>query len=633
MDIQKHIPRNFVARLPDLLTWIAGLTYSFLLFSAAHSQFSVLDEGLYLYKGFLFTSGRYIPFQNYGPLSNQMPFAFLIPGVIQVVFGPGLRVGRYFAVLLALLMFLAFWLVCRRLGNRWLTAGLVWAITLNLATTRIYSLAISEGMIAFLLMLIMALCLGENRPLWQLILAGLLSGLVVMIRINMLPVPFLVVCYIFWQHGMRKGVWAAAAGILLVVVGHALYWPNILRLWAYWLPEPLAPFLAAWRSPADAAPFWNPPFSYMQRLQSIVNTLRFHFIACFGVVMTWICWPKRTAWKNEAYFKIAVFLSFLFSSVMVMHIWATMWKNYCVDCLPLYTSFFSGVGLLLVAVSLPFWNMRLSPSRHFIAFFFILAIFSGFVFTVYAPRHEFIFLDTAITLIKIQVPRIRQLHILPGTVELWQLVVNLTGLSQYKQLRIADFLPFFVICAAVESVLVLMIWAMRKLLRRYLSGVSLLAGLSAILYMIGFLFQPSRILSNGWRVYECRNDEIASYEKVGKLLAQNIPGRAQIFWRGYSPTLLLYLPDVKIYPSQLNGDYSYHLTGESDALLRYGWWNESLGRKWVVEADYVLVEQKYYKGWLQEMLESGAFEELMQLPSHAPCRSDAYLRIFRPKPD
>ena len=631
MKIGGNIPRLLKDRMPDLLALIAGLTYSFLLFSATHTQYSVLDEGLYLYKGFLFTNGRYIPFQNYGPLSNQMPFAFLIPGLIQVIFGPGLRAGRYFAVLLAILMYLAFWLVCRRLSNRWLAAGLAWALTLNLATTRIYSLAISEGTIAFLLMLIMVFCLGENRPLWQLVLAGVISGLVVMIRINMLPVPILVSGYIFWQHGHRKGIWAAAAAIFVLVAGHALYWPNILRMWAYWLPEPLVPFLIDWQPPADATPLWNPAFSYTQRLQSLFNTFRFHFIACFGVAMAWICWPRRTAWKNVAYFRIAVFLSLLFFSLMGMHIWATMGKNYCVDCLPLYTSFFSGLGLLLVAVSLPFWNVHLTPMRQLIAAAFILVLFVGIVFHVYAPRYEFRFLDTAISITSFHVPRVRQLHILPGSVELWQLVVNRTGLSQYKQLRIADFLPFIPICAAVEMGLVLLVWALRRLLVRNSSGTSILAGLLCVFYIIGFLLQPSSIFTNGWSSYDCAKDEIGRYERVGDLLAQYIPSGAQVFWRGYSPTLLLYLPDVKIYPSQLNGDYSYHLTGEADALLYYGWWNESLGRKWVVDADFILVEQKYYNGWLQEMLESGAYEELAQLPSHAPCRPDAYLRIFRSK--
>ena len=43
---------------------------------------SMLDEGLYLVKGWYFATGQYTPFQDYGVLTNHMPFAFLIPGYV-----------------------------------------------------------------------------------------------------------------------------------------------------------------------------------------------------------------------------------------------------------------------------------------------------------------------------------------------------------------------------------------------------------------------------------------------------------------------------------------------------------------------------------------------------------------------
>jgi len=79
----------------------------------------------------------------------------------------------------------------------------------------------------------------------------------------------------------------------------------------------------------------------------------------------------------------------------------------------------------------------------------------------------------------------------------------------------------------------------------------------------------------------------------------------------------------------LNGDYSFRLGGDPDALLRYGWWSESLGRQWAAEADYLMVEQKYYTGWLKDLLESGGYEEFARMPSNAPCRTDAALIIYR----
>jgi hypothetical protein len=80
----------FVAKLPRR----RGLAAAFALIGAglyllhswasAHGQASVLDEGLYLYKGYLFASGRYWPFADNGPWTNHMPLSFFIPGWIQL---------------------------------------------------------------------------------------------------------------------------------------------------------------------------------------------------------------------------------------------------------------------------------------------------------------------------------------------------------------------------------------------------------------------------------------------------------------------------------------------------------------------------------------------------------------------
>jgi hypothetical protein len=111
----KGMPRVIKAWLPDLLGWAAGLLYSVLLFSAAHTQFSVLDEGLY-FKGFLFASGRYTPFQ----LRSFKPDAIHFPDsrMIQVAFGPGLC-----GIHVLRLYISAFWLVPA--VNRWL-ASMAW---------------------------------------------------------------------------------------------------------------------------------------------------------------------------------------------------------------------------------------------------------------------------------------------------------------------------------------------------------------------------------------------------------------------------------------------------------------------------------------------------------------------------
>lgn len=619
--------------LPEVLALLGGIVYGVQLLYFAHTQVSVLDEGLYLYKGFLFASGRYTPFQDYGPLTNQMPFAFLLPGLVQILFGAGLRVGRYFAVFLAVVMVGALWVVSRRLGNRWLAAGVVWLMALNPATARMYSLAISEGTIACLVVLVFALSLGGRRPFWQLLLAGVLSGIIVMIRINLLPLPFFLVLYILWEYGWKKSAWVALAGIVTVVASHALFWPNILRLWVYWLPEGLTSFLNAWRSPADALPLYDPDVSYLNRIWSFVNAFRFHFPAFVGAVLAWVFWPRRKEWKSEGHFRTALFLSAVFFSLAALHAWASLGKNYCVYCYPIYASFYSSAGLLLVVVSLPSWRLHLPRWRQFFPLLVVFGLLVGGAYVFHAEQRQYVFPDVYKSLMTIQVPRLREMRILPGTVDLWLLISNKTGLSYYKLSRMADFAPSLGICVLATGGLALLAWGGVKLWpvlrKRNLPAPTFLLG---AVWVMGCVLLPSNFLANGWQSYDCGVDEIANYEQVGRQLAQTIPAGAKIFWRGYSPVNLLYLPDVDIYPSQLNGDYSFRLGGDPDALLRYGWWSEPLGRQWAAEADYLLVEQKYYDGWLRDLLEGGEYEEYARMPSHAPCRPDASLIVFRHKP-
>src|SRR3990172_8033653 len=94
----------FDSRLINWITILGGLAYLSQSLVYAHTQFSLLDEGAYLYKGYLFATGQYRLYQDYGPWTNHMPLAFLIPGYVQVLFGPGLRTGRYLAVGLSLLL-------------------------------------------------------------------------------------------------------------------------------------------------------------------------------------------------------------------------------------------------------------------------------------------------------------------------------------------------------------------------------------------------------------------------------------------------------------------------------------------------------------------------------------------------
>ncbi len=604
------------------------------LWGYAHSQASVLDEGLYLFKGFLFTSGRYVPFQDYGPLTNQMPLSFLIPGVVQLIFGLGLRTGRYFAIILAMLMVAGAWLTARRFSGRWLAAGVVWALALDTATLKLYSLAISEGLVACLLIWVLALTLGEKRRLWQIGLAAFLAGVIIMIRVNLLPLLPLLCLYVFWQHGKKAGLLATAMMALTVGVAHAFFWPNILRLWAYWLPEGLTPFLNTFRPPFDAAPSWDPNMTLMLRLFSLFDAARYHFVVVVGALATWILWPRRTAWKSEAHFRAAVFLSALFVALAAMHAWASLGKNYCVFCFPIYFAFFSGSGLLLTAISLPSWQWRIPRWRQWAAALVILILATGIGYAGRLAVNDALGPLWVRDTLNMKVPRIQSLQVLEGRVRLWELLGNKFQ-TDYETLNTIFSLTPATVFGLLGGAVILLAAGWPKGVTAPRAGAASHGARAVGLFLaVGFACSWGTLLGGGFDTYDCGGDVLASYEAAGARLAEAIPSGARVYWRGgTSPVPLLYLPDVTIYPPQLNWDYSFRLGGDPDALLRYGWWSEPLARQWAAEADIILIEEQFFtEGWLRDAALSGEFDELAPTPLVAPCRVNSFIRIFQRNP-
>jgi hypothetical protein len=624
----------------DVRPWIAELVamVGFLYFSAQVARFgitqqSVLDEGLYLYKGLIFASGKYFPFQDYGPWTNQMPFSYLIPGALQLIFGPGLRTGRIFSFIFALLMLLALWLTARRLSSRWLAACVVWIMAINPALARYYSPAVSQGLVACLLMWTMFLTLGPDRKMWQLILGTILASVTIMVRINMLPLLPLLILYISWQHGLKVGLWTAVAGIGSLAIFHTFYWPGILRMWAYWLPRSVVPFLKPWQLPEGAKSFWNPQVTFDQQLESFFQLARSHFAGLVGALAAWLLWPRRNDWKAKADLKVAVFLSALMLTLVALHFWAALGNEYCTYCFAGYNAFFIGLAPLLIVVTIRLWQKSPSLARKMLIILTILVLFAGISFSASSISGAVIRIETINRLLKLEVPRFNHMRFQPGLAELQQVLANVIPVDYYDIPR--DILLYSpLITGLIAGSLFLGLTALAKMFSNRWAVVKSMAYSVFALWLfwgVGIVLIPTDILGNGYKPYDCTGNVITAFERSGKYLAETLPSGAQVYWFGYSPVNLLYVPDVKIYPSQLNIHYSLSTGGDSDALLRYGWWDNTSSNKWLQDTDYVLIEQRYLKrgGDIAAVLFSGRYEELPPAPSTAACLDDSYIRIFR----
>jgi len=149
MMILKKLER--IPWLAEAAAALLGLVYAGWGLFFAHTSNSLLDEGAYLYKGFLFVAGRYWPYQDYGPWTNHMPLSFLIPGALQTLFEPGLRTARNFMVVVGLVMLVGIWLLGKRFGGRWWALFAVAALALSPALIQFYSIGVTQGLVACML--------------------------------------------------------------------------------------------------------------------------------------------------------------------------------------------------------------------------------------------------------------------------------------------------------------------------------------------------------------------------------------------------------------------------------------------------------------------------------------------------
>lgn len=636
--------------LAEILTLAGVIVFAFQTWTYIRTQVSILDEGNYLIKGLLFVRGQYTIYQDYGPWSNHMPLSFYIPGFVQHIFGPGLRTGRYFAFVLGLLLLLGIWLVAQRWGGRWWAALSVWAMALNPALLKIYSTMSSQVLIAFLLVWVMVFVLSERRPLWQLLIGSALGGILLLTRLNLAPMLPVLLLYIFWQHGKRAGFWATITLVCVVVIGHAVFWPGILRMWATWIPAGIAPFLDAFQSPAGAH-YWDPSIDMAGRLTSFFLAFRYHFVAIVGVIATLLLWPRKTDWQSQHHFRASLFLIVTFGLLFLAHFWVSIGagissnsaysSSYCVFCFPGYLAFFSFLGLFLIVIASPSWRREISWWRclGIVLVILILPTSIGLTLRSYVSN-ELIAYRTIRTIMNWEVSRFSNFRIQPGTIELWGLIANRTGLDYqgvHSLIRknLITGIPMFI--GALFGVGVLLTSWLGNLYLKKRGNLhnSSWCYLAIILFIcIGFIFTPFWFFGGGYQDYDCEGDVLDSFDSVGQHLSNVIPDGALIYWKGgLSPAPLLYLDDFRIFAPLFNGAYTLQENGDADALVKYGFWNADLARDWAEEATVILIEEsRFGNGPAENVIRSGKFNEIAPTPPQFPCRPDSKIHIYLSEP-
>ncbi len=595
------------------------LVFLLMAFTYAHQLPSRVDEGSFLIKGYYYWTGKYQPFEDYGPWTNNMPLAYYIPGLAQVVFGPGLRTGRYFMIFLTLLNFTALFLLVLRLKGKWWALFGILPLAINPSLISMYVQAVSEGVVACLLAWMMFFLIGEKRKDWQIAAGALLAALTILTRQNMILLAPLAVIYAFWLHGRRAGWIALLFTGIPLLIGHLIYYPDIFKLWFAWLPGFIRRAFEIKVLEGGGTQAWQPEVEFFTRVASFFMTLRYHFVSIFGVCIALAVLPFKKFWQSVYDRKLVALLLTTFLLFFGLHAWASLTKNYCVFCFSTYVSFF--VSLAVVAGVISVSNLFASNKRFsalWLSLFFVIALtgtFLGSLETVGRWTMDLPF------------PRIKDGRFLPGTTEVWKIFENRFGWTYDQLLRVIP--PVTGLLAAI-LVLALLIGLYLGIKKRNAirSDKFLLAGL----LIISTLLTPTLILGGDNFGNPCGGDVLSAYEAAGAQLQAIIPDGSTVYWGGGSVvTPLLYLTDAELHPPQLNGIYSARRGGDRDLLEKSGYYNEESRRAWRESDEFILIENINLVGFWKEYLDPELFNEYQATVPLDPCNPDSFIRVYRRK--
>lgn len=601
--------------LPTVLSVAGFLGYLLGALQIARTRTSFLDEGLYLFKGYLFATGQQIPFADYGVWTNHAILSFLIPGYAQKWFGPGLDTGRYFMIFLSLLTLLGLWAFAKRWGNAWWAVGAVWAMALNPAEIKIHTLAISEGTVAALLVWIVMLTVGQERPLWQVLLGAALTAPLVLTRENMAFVPPILFVYIFWQHGWKTGLLAMAASGLCFLAGNVFYYPDNLKFWNMRIPDAVTPqFVSDAAIPGGGGTtIPEPEESNLYRMiLYFLLTFRLHFVSLVSAVTVWLLLPLRFKPMSER-MRAVIFLSVLLLVLYYAHLDASFFGEFCISCILLYVGFFDFLGLMLLVIAAPILIKEISMLRRIVIFSVISLLILGIGFST----HE----DLSSEFAK------RMIERLDGTY-LWGALIHYIDLPHLMLFRVTFVLLVSALVVVLGGVA---LWGIHRWLNREQSAGGRIGLVALNLFLIvGLILSPTKVLGAGNDFFSCEGSDVfASYRKAGEELSQVIEPGSKVYWEGRLTSIFLYLPEVEIYPPQLNHVHSYRVGGDADQMLRSSYWNDVLAAQWLKEADYIMVQGAEKVYLTDEMLESGEYVKVMSAPKAERCRWQSVITVYR----
>ena len=571
---------------PYVLSALGLIAYILLAMHYIHHIQPVMDEATYLIKGRWYWEGFYTPFEDYGPITNKPPLAFYILGIPQVMFGVGLRSGRYFALFLSVLLLFGQWLTMRKISNVWWAAGSIFLYVVSPAWIIYFSRALTQVVVAVLVAWCLFFILGKDQKEWQNALGAILGAGTVMVRQNMLPLYLLVVLFILWSRGIKNGWRPILLSGIILLLYHALYWPQIYQvIWQPYLPDFFNDFIyAVFRVTEPTGDlgtlYLDKQYGWKYELQVFFDSVRYFFLPLSSSLLIFLLLPIKKLVRDEKWREVL----FLASSFLVMtgiHFLAVLKTNNTLYSFPAYYAFYLPLGVCTIPYTFKsLFDDNIKP-RSVLTIFFVLVISTGIGFSLYR--------DIASALMKLKIPSLNFKHYFLGQYELWDVLLHRfqIDISTQEFLLPAIFGLVFGLCFIACMQIILVIGKKKSAFKTSKFSIMILAFL-----LIGIVLSPTNILAGKGSIESCDSvDVLAHYEKVGEYLRRIIPNNAQVYWEGFIPVPLIYLPEAQIFPAQLNMEFYLVEGGDIDFVERKGLWSDEIAARWLEEAKYIILDE------------------------------------------
>ena len=609
--------KDFIDKLLIILSISVILLYFIQASNYTHYIQPVMDESSYLLKGKWFINGTYKPFQDYGPLPTYPPLSFISLGISQLLLDSGLESGRIIAVFYSVIMLVGLWLTVNRLRGKWWALFSVGLFVISPAWIIYYSRAMTQGISSLLVVWSLYFLLGEKKKNWEPYVGVILAAMTTMIRQNMLPYLGLVILYVIWMEGIRKGWKHALAGILIFILSNLVFLPRIYtNIYAEHLPDIInnAVYKLINIDPMAKVAIQK-DFLVIDEIQVLFDGVRYYFPPVIATIATFII-PLKILIINKKYHNL-IFLASSFLLLTGIHFLACVRENIFLYSFPAYIAFYLPLGIVLIPElisTLPIQKSRISTLAF--ACFGIL-ITAGIGLGIREKISPLLF--------KLRVPSSTSLF--QGEFELWDVLLTRFGIPISTQNYLLPVVAGVLIGLMILAVAGI-VWLLLKNIQKPTYYLNVLF---FTLFSLGLILSPTYILAGKGSIGVCENDVLERNKIIGEKLRSTLSPGARIYWEGNIPTPLLYLTDFKFHPVQLNMHFNFLVGGDPDIVERNGYWNDELAVRWIREADYLLLSPETAAS--RGIQSDPAYQEMFSLQeiteSLNPCSDSTVLLIFK----